>query len=128
MDQPPADFPEALFHWPTAVCVADPTQDDCPLIFVNDWFCRMTEYRAVEVIGRNCRFLQGDGTDPVEVERLKREIVNAGEGGAVLLNYTKYKRPFLNNIFIQTIQSDSGGKYLLGLQFDVTQTVARRTA
>ncbi|MEM7269810.1 MAG: PAS domain-containing protein [Pseudomonadota bacterium] len=128
MQRWPMEFPKDLFNWPTSVCVADPEQDDCPLIYVNASFCRMTEYPAVEVIGRNCRFLQGEGTDLGEVERFGRSIRGVGVGSATLLNYTKSRRPFLNAIFVQTLRTVGGARYLLALQFDITDAAMLREA
>ena len=46
------------------ITIADPNLPDCPLMYVNEAFCRMTGYERDEIMGRNCRFLQGPDTDP----------------------------------------------------------------
>ncbi|MFN7000841.1 MAG: PAS domain-containing protein, partial [Elioraea tepidiphila] len=52
---------------PTGVTIADPSRPDCPIVFLNPAFSAITGYRAEEVLGRNCRFLQGRDTDPKAV-------------------------------------------------------------
>ena len=56
---------------PVAMVVSDPTLPDCPLIYVNAAFEKLTGFPAVEVLGRNCRFMQGPLTDPNDVTRLR---------------------------------------------------------
>ena len=58
--------------------ITDPRQPDNPIVFVNDAFGRLTGYTREETLGRNCRFLQGEGTDP----RHAREIGEALKGKA----------------------------------------------
>src|SRR4051794_32280283 len=59
---------------PTGVVISDPTQPDCPIVFANPAFHRITGYPPEEVIGRNCRFLQGSGTDPAALAAIRRAI------------------------------------------------------
>ena len=51
---------------------------DCPLMYVNEAFCRMTGYERDEIIGRNCRFLQGPDTDPGAVARIGAAMKQVG--------------------------------------------------
>ena len=53
-----------------ALSIADPHQDDCPLVYCNQAFVDLTGYDRDEIIGRNCRFLQGRGTKPSAVVKL----------------------------------------------------------
>src|SRR3712207_4895780 len=62
-----------------AMLITDPRQPDNPILFVNDAFSDLTGYSREETVGRNCRFLQGPGTDASTVRRI-REAVQAGEG------------------------------------------------
>ena len=57
------------------IVISDATQPGNPLIYVNDGFERLTGYRRDEVLGRNCRFLQGQGTDPVVLEQIRESIL-----------------------------------------------------
>ena len=81
----------------------------------------MTGYTAEEVLGHNCRFLQGEGTDPKEVAVI-REAVRRGEGCSVrLLNYRRDGTPFWNLLTMTPIKTEDGrvSKYV-GVQVDVT--------
>ena len=53
------------------ITIADPNLPDCPLMYVNEAFCRMTGYDQDEILGRNCRFLQGPETDKASLARIK---------------------------------------------------------
>ena len=53
------------------ITIADPNLPDCPLMYVNEAFCRMTGYDQDEILGRNCRFLQGPETDKAALSRIK---------------------------------------------------------
>ena len=71
------------------VLICDRSLRDTPIIFANDAFSRITGYARQEILGRNCRFLQGAGTDRAEVARL-RAAIEAGQPAEVeLLNYRK---------------------------------------
>jgi len=56
------------------ITIADPNLPDCPLMYVNEAFCRMTGYERDEIVGRNCRFLQGPDTDPGAVARIREAM------------------------------------------------------
>src|SRR5215212_3938565 len=69
--------------------ITDPRQPDNPIVFVNNAFSGLTGYAPSEIIGRNCRFLQGPDTDSVTVARI-REAIRAGESiETEILNYRK---------------------------------------
>ena len=59
------------------ITIADPNLPDTPIVYVNEAFCRITGYAREEVIGRNCRFLQGPDTDPAVVDRLRTALEQA---------------------------------------------------
>ncbi|TVT92785.1 sensor histidine kinase [Haloferax volcanii] len=100
--------------------------DDQPLTYVNDAFEEMTGYDSSEVIGRNCRFLQGDDTDPEAVETL-HEAVDAGESAAVgLTNYRKDGTPFWNDLKISPVYDDGELTHFVGFQTDATVRHALR--
>lgn len=103
------------------VIVTDPNQPDNPIIYANPAFSRITGYLPEEIIGRNCRFLQGAGTDKKVVERIKRAVAKQREIQATLLNYRKDGQPFWNEIKISPVFSEKGDLlYFVGIQTDIT--------
>lgn len=104
------------------VVITDSLDSQEPIIYVNRGFERITGYSAAEVIGRNCRFLQGPGTDSEQTDRIRQAL---GEGTDVvveLLNYRKDGSEFWNLVSITPIFDASGRLvHRIGLQLDVTQ-------
>jgi PAS domain S-box-containing protein len=93
---------------PLCVTLSDMTLPDQPLAFVNPAFERMTGYTARECVGRNCRFLQGPGTDPAAV-RVMRAAIEAGEPADVmLLNYRRDGTRFWNRVLLQPVRNLDG--------------------
>lgn len=101
--------------------VSDPQLPDNPIVFANQAFLDQTGYTADEVIGRNCRFLQGPETDPAAVARM-RAAVAAGEGLTIeLLNYRRDRSTFWNRLLLSPITDDEGRLlYYFASQEDVT--------
>lgn len=112
-----------------SVTIADMTQPDAPLIFANEAFLQTTGYDRQEIIGRNCRFLQGEDTDPKAVEAM-RSAISAGERLRVdLLNYRKSGEPFWNALHLSPVrEADGSVSAYVGVQHDVTQVRANREA
>ena len=104
-----------------AITLADPAQDDEPLVYVNDAFTQLTGYTPAETIGRNCRFLQGKDTDPAKVDSLREAIDNEESVTVELRNYRKDGTEFWNRLTLTPIYSDEGQlvRYL-GTQKDIT--------
>lgn len=85
-----------------------PPPADCPIVFASDAFLELTEYSRSEVLGRNCRFLQGPGTDRSVVDNI-REAVKAGKELTVrILNYTKSGRAFWNMFTLAPMCDNEG--------------------
>jgi len=109
------------------IAIADMSQPDRPLIYCNDAFEAMTGYRREDVIGRNCRFMQGEGTDPAAVEELSQAIRQGQACEVVLLNYRKDGRPFWNRLSIGPVHDADGQlTHYIGVQTDVTEAVEAR--
>jgi PAS domain S-box-containing protein len=106
---------------PVGITVADPTEPDEPLIYVNEAFERLTGYEKHEVLGRNCRFLQGDDTDSEAVATIRQAIEDERSVSVELLNYRKNGEPFWNQLDIAPVRGDDGElTHYLGFQSDVT--------
>ncbi|KIW67588.1 hypothetical protein PV04_06826 [Phialophora macrospora] len=107
-------------------CLSDPKQEDNPIIYASEEFYRYTGYGPDDVIGRNCRFLQGPKTKRESVARLKDSIGKGEDICETLLNYRRDGRPFINLLMIAPLHDDKGNvKYQIGAQVDVTGLVAR---
>lgn len=106
--------------------ITDPRLEDNPIVFANGAFCRLTGYSRDEVVGRNCRFLQGIDTD-ADTVRAIREAVALGEGiAADILNYTKDGAAFWNRLRIRPTRSANGEiDGFVGLQNPVDPSEAR---
>ena len=88
--------------------VTDPHQPDNPIIFANRAFVRMTGYSAEELIGSNCRFLQGPDTDRDTVSEVRDAIREHREFAAEILNYRKDGSSFWNALFVSPVFNRSG--------------------
>ena len=106
--------------------VTDPNQSDNPIIFCNNAFLRLSGYSDDEVIGRNCRFLQGPETDQETISKV-REAIAAGQDVAVdILNYRKDGSQFWNAVFISPVRDEAGAIiYLFASQLDFTNVKSR---
>jgi PAS domain S-box-containing protein len=114
---------------PTGVVVSDPNLPDCPIVFANTAFHRMTGYGPEEVLGRNCRFLQGPGTDPKAVAAIRAAIAAARPVDVVLVNHRKDGSRFVNELHISPVPGPDGRPMaFLGIQHDVTARVRAEEA
>ncbi|KEF52827.1 uncharacterized protein A1O9_11244 [Exophiala aquamarina CBS 119918] len=107
-------------------CLTDPNQYDNPIIYASEEFYRLTGYGRDDVIGRNCRFLQGANTQRGSVTRLRENIKNGKQACETFLNYRRDGRPFINLLMIAPLHDDKGNvKYHIGAQVDVTGLVEK---
>lgn len=106
--------------------VTDPNQPDNPIIFCNEAFRRLTGYSDDEIIGRNCRFLQGPETDKKTIAKV-RDGIAAGQDVAVdILNYRKDGGTFWNAVFISPVRNQAGTIiYFFASQLDFTTVKSR---
>jgi PAS domain S-box-containing protein len=100
------------------VTLADPDQEDLPLVYANKAFEDITGYSQEETIGKNCRFLQGTDRDQVEVAKLREAIKSKQPVEVTLRNYRKNGELFYNHL-----NSNGNLLYFLGVQYDATQQV-----
>lgn len=120
--------PEALIATSTvAAVVSDPGQPDNPIVACNEAFCRLTGYSRTEIVGRNCRFLRGDRTEPEQTAML-RDAIAAGRPAMVeLINYRKDGTPFRNAVMIAPLFDEEGNiAYYLGSQMEIDDSGASR--
>ncbi|XP_022731591.1 phototropin-1 [Durio zibethinus] len=99
--------------------ITDPRLPDNPIIFASDSFLELTEYSREEILGRNCRFLQGPETDPATVRKIREAIDNQTEVTVQLINYTKSGKKFWNLFHLQPMRDQKGEvQYFIGVQLD----------
>ncbi|KAF7366092.1 hypothetical protein MVEN_00485500 [Mycena venus] len=105
--------------------LTNPRLPDHPIVLVSDGFVEVTGYPKAQVIGRNCRFLQGPGTPPESVQRI-RDGLNSGKGCTeLLLNYRRNGEPFYCLLCIIPVRDPSGAiVYFIGGQTNVTGLLA----
>lgn len=104
-----------------AMVVTDPNQPDNPIILANPAFLALTGYSAEDIIGRNCRFMQGPDTSPASLAILRDAVERQIDVTEEVLNYRKDGSPFWNQLHISPIHDDHGRLiYYFASQFDVT--------
>ncbi len=102
--------------------LTDPNLDDNPIVFANKAFFDLTGYEEDEVLGRNCRFLQGAQTDRSAVAELRHAVENKSAVALELLNYRRDGTPFWNAVFIGPVYDTKGElRYFFASQLDVTR-------
>jgi PAS domain S-box-containing protein len=104
--------------------ISDPSREQNPLVWVNPAFSRLTGYELDEVLGRNCRFLQGPNTDPASIARIRTALAEERPITEVLLNYRRDGTAFWNQVSITPVL-DGDGRVVnfVGVQSDVTERV-----
>ncbi|MFM8860447.1 MAG: PAS domain-containing protein [Methylocystis sp.] len=106
------------------VTLTDPDLEDAPIVYANKAFEDMCGYPKEEIVGRNCRFLQGQDRDQPEIDKL-RQAIKKGEAIEVTLrNYKKDGELFYNRLDVKPLLDDRGNVvYFLGVQYDITDQV-----
>nr|AML77179.1 putative LOV domain-containing protein [Aucuba japonica] len=104
--------------------ITDPRLPDNPIIFASDSFLELTEYSREEILGRNCRFLQGPETDPATVRKIRDAIDNQRDVTVQLINYTKSGKKFWNLFHLQPMRDQKGEvQYFIGVQLDGSEHI-----
>ena len=108
-----------------AAVISNPRLPDNPIIECNAAFVALTGYAREEIIGRNCRFLVGDGSEPWLVETLRTGIREKRPIMVEILNYKKNGQPFRNAVLVAPIfDADGELEYFLGSQMEIADTDA----
>ena len=107
-----------------SIVIADPNRPDVPLVYVNPAFERTTGYASEEVLGRNCRFLQGKDRDQPALGELRRAVREGRHCTVVLRNYRKDGSPFWNELSIYPVRDEDGRtSSFVGVQNDITERI-----
>ena len=111
---------------PIAAVISNPRLPDNPIVECNDAFVELTGFSREEIIGHNCRFLAGEGTEPWLTEMLRNGIRRRQPIMVEILNYKKDGTPFRNAVMVAPIFDEDGElEYYLGSQVEIAEDVAR---
>ena len=101
--------------------ITDPRQPDNPIVFANEAFVALSGYAREEVLGRNCRFLQGPDTDAASVAKVREAIHGVRDVSVDLLNYRKDGSTFWNALYVSPVVDEGGAlQFFFASQLDVT--------
>ena len=110
-----------------AAVVSDPRQPDNPIVACNEAFMQLTGYPKEEILGRNCRFLRGDRTEPEQTAMLREAVAQSRPVMVELMNYKKDGTPFRNAVMIAPLFDEQGElAYFLGSQMAIDDSGASR--
>ena len=114
-------FAAAIRATRMSMIITDPRKPDNPIVFANDSFLRLTGYAREEVIGRNCRFLQGPDTDPGAIDEVRAAVAGGSDISIDLLNYRKDGSTFWNALYLSPVSNDKGELlFFFASQLDVS--------
>ena len=106
---------KSLDALPRGIIITDCQQDDDPIIYANSCFLKMSGYDEGEVLGKNCRFMQGEETDPESLKKLAMAVNNREPVTISMINYRKDGEKFINKFTICPVKNNNG---------DVTHCIA----
>jgi PAS domain S-box-containing protein len=110
-----------------AAVVSDPRLADNPIVACNDAFLQLTGYDREEVLGRNCRFLRGANTEPLQAEMLRNAIAALRPTMVELINYRKDGSAFRNAVMVAPLFDEMGDlQFFLGSQMAIDDVGASR--
>ena len=125
---------QAMESAQNGIVISDASVGDHPIVYINPGFIELTGYSTDEILGRNCRFLQGERTDSEAVKRIRESLAAGQPCQETLLNYRKDGTTFWNELQVTPVR-DADGKLVsfIGVQNDITERVeaehiARRNA
>jgi len=125
LDDPDYSLVKALQTAQQNFVITDPSMPDNPIVYASQGFLSLTGYNLDQVLGRNCRFLQGPGTDPRTVARIRSGIEKGEDTTTVLLNYRADQTTFWNQFFVAALRDGEGNIVnYLGVQCKVSDDYA----
>jgi PAS domain S-box-containing protein len=107
--------------------ITDPWMRDNPIVFASGGFYELTGYTPSEVLGRNCRFMQGKDSDPEAIKEIREGIDKGEDVHCIVRNYKKDGTPFWNDLFIAPLRGEDGSVvHFLGVQCAISEERATR--
>ena len=123
----PRTLVRAVTEASVSISIADYLAPDYPLVFVNPAFEALTGYRAEDILGRNCRFLQNDETDPRQITAMRAALAAGRDTRVVLRNVRRDGSAFWNEIHFSPVRDEEGRlTHYIGYQTDVSERIARQ--
>ena len=114
-------FEQAMNQASCGITVADANKDDMPLIYINDSFERMTGYKKEDVLGKNCRFLQGDEDNEEARKQIRSAFQRKASVTVVMKNFRKDGSMFYNELHIAPLSATGDDvTHFVGIQTDVS--------
>ena len=112
---------QAIDEAQTSIIIIDAVQSKNPIIYANKAFCKLTGYSLDEIIGTNCRFMQGPNTQASDIAKISKAINDKKAITITLTNYKKDGGEFKNELTVNPISNKQGDiTHFLGIQLDVT--------
>ncbi len=107
--------------------ISDPSLPDNPIVYVSQGFLDLTGYTLDQVLGRNCRFLQGPGTDQSAVDIIRKGVREGVDTSVCLLNYKADGTPFWNQFFVAALRdAENNVVNFVGVQCEVSKAVVEK--
>lgn len=109
--------------------ITDPSQPDNPIVFCNESFQKLSGYERHEIIGQNCRFLQGPETNREDVAKVRAAVDEGRDIGIDLLNYRKDGSTFWNALYLSPVRNEEGEiRFYFASQLDVSDRIEAHQA
>ncbi|MEM8918694.1 MAG: LuxR C-terminal-related transcriptional regulator [Pseudomonadota bacterium] len=113
---------ESIRFNPIASVISDPNLPDNPIVAVNKSFCELTQYPASEVIGRNCKFLAGNETEPWLTEKIRQGVRDHSPVLVEILNYKRDGTKFRNAVLVAPMFDDDDQlQFFIGTQVELPE-------
>ena len=126
LDNPDFGLIKALQTTQQNFVITDPSMPDNPIVYASEGFLLLTGYNLQQVLGRNCRFLQGPETDPKAVDRIRKGIETGEDTNVIIMNYRVDGSKFWNQFFVAALRDGEGHVVnYLGVQCKVSEEYAR---
>lgn len=111
----------AINHSTNGIVISEAKQGN-PIIYTNLGFEKITGYLSSEVLGKNCKFLQGRSTNSEAVNKIREAIINQEKTNVILYNYRKNDEPFWNEVYLSPVYNHQGKvTHFIGIQNDITE-------
>lgn len=122
-------FETLVSNSPIPSVISNPRLPDNPIVACNTAFCDLTGYSPDEVLGRNCRFLSGPGTEPWLSEEIRRGVREHQPVLVEILNYKRSGEPFRNAVLVAPIYDENDDLlYFLGSQIETSADASSLTS